>query len=187
LHQELIGSCAEGSVLCYTFGTTKSITPAEHRWVLLEREGTMIEAVHPPIEALEERARSGDHQMFSQLAESIDWATRPPDELAKAVDLALELELATLAMKLAQQGGRLFPTHERLQQAARVLAPPVVIRKHPTQPTGLRESRACLREHAAEFSTRNPKPGSPSSSVLRQDVQAAASTRRRKSSKLARP
>jgi hypothetical protein len=132
-------------------GTTKPITPAEHRWVLLEREGSVIEAVHPPIEALEESARSGDCQTFSQLAEGIDWAARSPNELARTIDLALELELATLAMKLAQQGGRLFPSHERLQQAARVLAPPVIIRKHPAQPAGLRESRAWLREHAAEY------------------------------------
>jgi hypothetical protein len=110
----------------------------------------MIEAVHPPIEALGERARTGDRQTFSQLAEGIDWATRPPDELARTIDLALELELATLAMKLAQQGSHLFPTHDRLHRAARVLAPPVVIRKHPAQPAGLRESRAWLREHAAE-------------------------------------
>jgi hypothetical protein len=34
--------------------------------------------------------------------------------------------------------GRLFPKHERLQRAARVLAPPVVVRKHPAQPAGLR-------------------------------------------------
>jgi hypothetical protein len=111
----------------------------------------MIEAVHPPIEALEESARAGDRQTFNQLAEGIDWATRPPDELARTIDLALQLELATLAIELAQQAGRLFPTHERLQRAARVLAAPVVIRKHPAQAAGLRESRAWLRKHAAEY------------------------------------
>ncbi len=111
----------------------------------------MIEAVHSPIEALEASAGTGDRQTFSLIAEGTDWATRPSDELARAIDLALELELATLAMKLAHQGGRLFPKHERLQQAARVLAPPVVIRKHPAQPAGLRESRAWLRAHAAEY------------------------------------
>jgi len=111
----------------------------------------MIETVHPPIEALEESARTGDRQTFDLVAERTDWAIRPPDELARAIDLALELELATLAMKLAQQGGRLFPEHQRLQQAARVLAPPVVIRKYPAQSAGLRESRTWLREHAAEY------------------------------------
>jgi hypothetical protein len=61
----------------------------------------MIEAVHPPIEALEASARTGDRQTFSLVAEGTDWATRSPDELARAIELALELELAILAMKLA--------------------------------------------------------------------------------------
>ena len=76
----------------------------------------MIEVVYPPLEALEASARTGDRQTFALIAERVDWAIRPPNELARAIDLALELELATLAMKLAQQGGRWFPEHERLQQ-----------------------------------------------------------------------
>lgn len=88
----------------------------------------------PSLALLEDRARAEDREAFATLVAEIDWATRLPDELTRAIDLALKLELSTLAIALAQTGGRLFPAHERLQQAARVLAPPVVLRRYPDQP-----------------------------------------------------
>jgi hypothetical protein len=72
---------------------------------------------------LEEIVQGGNYQQFVSLVETIDWSSRRPDELTKVIDLALSLEMTKLARKLAQVGGRLFPDHERVQQAAKVLSP----------------------------------------------------------------
>ena len=78
-------------------------------------------------------ARAGDQREFAALVEAIDWSTRGPEELTTAIDLALSLEMASLAIELAQLGGRLFPDHERVQRAAQVLAPTVVRAVRPSQ------------------------------------------------------
>ena len=70
------------------------------------------------LQALEGAAQVGDRQAFVSQAEAIDWAAQTPDDLAHAIDLALRLELGTLAIALAQQAGQLFPDHVRLRQAA---------------------------------------------------------------------
>jgi hypothetical protein len=100
---------------------------------------------------LEESADAGDHREFAALVEAIDWSTRRPDELTTAIDLALSLEMASLAIELAQLGGRLFSNHERIQQAARVLAPPVVRAVRPSRAKKLDASRTWLWEHASEY------------------------------------
>ena len=62
------------------------------------------------LQALEGAAQVGAYrQAFVSQAEGIDWAAQTPDDLAYAIDLALRLELGTLAISLAQQGGQLFP------------------------------------------------------------------------------
>jgi hypothetical protein len=100
---------------------------------------------------LEESAKAGDHRTFAALVKTTDWSTRTPEELIAAIDLALSQDMAALAIKLAQLGGRLFPDHERIQRAAQVLAPPVVRRVRPPRARGLRASMAWLREHASEY------------------------------------
>ena len=82
---------------------------------------------------LEKSAGAVDCRKFVALVEAIDWSTRRPDVLTTAIDLALSLEMASLAIELAQLGGRLFPDHERVQRAAQVLAPPVVRAVRPSQ------------------------------------------------------
>jgi hypothetical protein len=100
---------------------------------------------------LEEKARAGNLQEFASLVERIDWSTRGPDELAAAIDLALSRDRAELAVKLAQLGKRLFPHHERIQRAARVLAPPSVRVTRLPRAKGLAASRAWLREQASQY------------------------------------
>jgi hypothetical protein len=73
---------------------------------------------------LEASAQAGDRSQFVHIAEAIDWSSHPADDLLRAIDLALSMELADLAIRLAQQGARLFPQYEQIRQAAIVLAPP---------------------------------------------------------------
>ncbi|MBS1253339.1 MAG: hypothetical protein MAG451_02388 [Anaerolineales bacterium] len=90
-----------------------------------------MQTTHPTVydvdlaDAMEESARAGDRRTFVELVRAADWSTRIPEELLKAIDLALYQEMARLAIELAQLGGDLFPDHERVQRAAQVLAPPV--------------------------------------------------------------
>ena len=100
---------------------------------------------------LAESIRAGNHRQFVSLVEAIDWSTRRPEELAKAIDLALSVEMAGLAIKLAQLGGRLFPDHERIQRAAQVLAPPVARVVRLPRARELAASRAWLREYADQY------------------------------------
>ncbi len=112
---------------------------------------TSITATSTPIILLEESARAADRRAFAALAEAIDWSAHQPDELTTAIDLALSLEMASLAIELAQLGGRLFPNHERVQRAARVLAPPVVRAVRPPRARGLSASMAWFDEHASQY------------------------------------
>jgi hypothetical protein len=103
------------------------------------------------LQALEAAAQAGDRQAFIAQAEAMDWSAQTPDDLAHAIDLALRLELGTLAITLAQQGQQLFPGHERLRQAMQVLAPPV-IRATPAAPVqGFDASRTWIRDHADAY------------------------------------
>jgi hypothetical protein len=100
---------------------------------------------------LEEIAIKGTPHTFSSFVENLDWSNRRPDELSAAIDLALRLEMAALAIDLAQMGAQLFPYHERIQRAARVLAPPTVRTTHLPPAREMKASRRWLREHASEY------------------------------------
>jgi hypothetical protein len=103
------------------------------------------------IQTLDAVAQEGERQAFVTQVEAIDWSTQTPDDLARTIDLALRLELATLAIALAMEGQRLFPDHARIQHAARVLAPPVrrIVPAAPVQ--GLDVSRSWVRDHADAY------------------------------------
>src|SRR5262249_46788339 len=72
-------------------------------------------------------------------------------DLTRAIDLALALDMVSLARELAHQGGRLFPQDKRLQQAMAVLAPPVVRGTRPAQPLHLTAAQSWFKEHAAQY------------------------------------
>ncbi len=112
---------------------------------------TSITLRSTPVVLLEESAHAGDRRTFVALVKAIDWSTRQPDELATAIDLALSLEMASLAIELAQLGGRLFPNHERIQRAAQVLAPPVARVTRLPRAKGLDASMAWFDEHASQY------------------------------------
>jgi hypothetical protein len=109
-------------------------------------------ARNPVILLMEEAAHADNPREFATWAGFVDWSTCAPDEFIRAIDLALNLELATLARKLAQEGHRHFPDYERLKQAACVLAPPTVRAKADMSPVeGLDASMAWLRDHANQY------------------------------------
>jgi hypothetical protein len=114
----------------------------------------MTHIVEQPISALqilEAAAQIGDRQAFVTQAEATDWSAQMPDDLTHAIDLALQLELATLAITLAQEGRQLFPDHVRIQHVAHVLAPPVA-RVTPAAPVqGIEASRIWIRDHADSY------------------------------------
>ena len=66
--------------------------------------------------------------------------------LTRAIDLALALDMVSLARELAHQGNRIFPEDRRLQQAMAVLAPPVVRGTRPAQSLHLTASQRWLKE-----------------------------------------
>jgi len=100
------------------------------------------------ITRLEESAHADNREEFAALVDEIDWAARSPDDLIRAIDMALYQEMTTLAIDLAQLGGRLFPDHERVQRAAQVLAPPVTRVSHAPRIKGLSESMTWFDKHA---------------------------------------
>lgn len=100
---------------------------------------------------MKESAHAGDWRTFAALVEAIDWSAREPHELIAAIDAALGLEMASLAIKLAQLGGRLFPDHERVQKAAQVLAPPIARVVRPSHTKGLNASMAWFEEYANQY------------------------------------
>jgi len=143
---------AEGPRTFTQVGDLSAATSTRWKHTLTEDgHQTNIAATNTPIVILEESARAGGHRAFAALARAIDWSTRQPDELTATIDLALSLEMAALAIDLAQLGGRLFPDHERVQRAAQVLAPPVVHVVRLPRARGLSASTNWLREHASQY------------------------------------
>src|SRR5712691_9575805 len=78
------------------------------------------------LHTLEQAVEQADRQTFALLATTIDWSLHGATDLTRAIDLALALDMVSLARELAHQGGKIFPEDKRLQQAMAVLAPPVV-------------------------------------------------------------
>jgi hypothetical protein len=100
---------------------------------------------------LEKAAQSADHQTFDLVVRSIDWSRLGATELARAIDLALALDMTPLARELADQGSKTFPGDTRLQQALAVLSPVVVSSRRPAQGLPLEASQKWLKEHAAQY------------------------------------
>lgn len=101
--------------------------------------------------ALERLIRERTPSEFASFVKNLDWSAQRPGELNLAIDLALREEMANLAIELAQLGKRLFPQNERVQRAARVLAPPIARPTHLPPTEGLKASRQWLREHTSEY------------------------------------
>lgn len=100
---------------------------------------------------LEKAAENADPDAFARVASAIDWSRQSPTEFIRALDLALALDMVPLARELAQQGSRVFPDDLRLQQAAAVLSPPVVVNMRPARGPSLEASQQWLKEHASQY------------------------------------
>ena len=113
---------------------------------------TGVTTGNPIFVLMEESAHADDPGGFAAWADFVDWSTSTPDEFIRAIELALSLELATLARELAQEGKRRFPDHGRIKRADRVLAPPVVqIKPNMSPAEGLDLSMTWLRKHASQY------------------------------------
>lgn len=139
--------------LCFGLTTAASAYDVQRFSYWLEDCQQTGNTVGNPIFALmEEAARTDNPHRFVAWANLVDWSTSTPGEFIKAVDLALSLELASLARELAQEGRSRFPEHKRLDQVARVLAPPTVQANPGMLPAeGLDLSMAWLREHVGQY------------------------------------
>lgn len=106
-------------------------------------------------------AAEGDKRKFVAAVEAMNLKQCQPTQLIKIIDLALSLELSTLAIKLAQQGLHLFPHNEQMHMAARVLSPPIVHKIDFQSPLTVNSSTEWLQQHASQMggNTRRPTVG----------------------------
>jgi hypothetical protein len=118
----------------------------------MEMEATMLEHTDQ-LAMLAAYARAGDKRKFVAAVEVMDWTQYQPAQLIQTIDLALSLGLASLAIKLAQQGVNLFPQDERVQMAARVLSPPVAHELELQPPNAVNSSTEWLQQHASQYRT----------------------------------
>lgn len=105
----------------------------------------------PELSALQRAVEQADRQAFALLVTTIDWSTCHAADLTRAIDLALTLDLVSLARELAQQGSKMFPGDTRLQQAIAVLSPPVVSGTRPARALHLKVSQRWFKEHARHY------------------------------------
>ncbi len=103
------------------------------------------------LETLERSAYAQDYRTFSACIQDVDWSARPTEHILKAIDMALLVGAARLAMDLAQESVRLFPDDPRCQWSARVIAPAKIVGTGPAKAKGLRATSAWLRTHAKEY------------------------------------
>ena len=108
-------------------------------------------ARRPSRYSFEEAAAHDDRHVFTRLARETNWNTVQAEDLWRVISLALTLDLAPLAMELAQKGRQIFPDSQQLQQAADVLRPPVVVGTRPAQGDHGQASRAWLIAHSHEY------------------------------------
>lgn len=102
-------------------------------------------------DVLEAYACTQDREGFAGAISRMSWEYQPADAIARAIDLALSLDLPKQAAEAARAGLARFPDDLRFRQASRVLELPVV-RSTPSQHAGgLSASQAWLRDHAAPY------------------------------------
>ncbi|NJN67762.1 MAG: hypothetical protein HC884_14155 [Chloroflexaceae bacterium] len=70
------------------------------------------------IALLKQYASEQHYQPFTEVVQTVDWATRSPDEMLQVVDRFLHLGLNQAATELAQKAAPLHPQHKRAQRAA---------------------------------------------------------------------
>ncbi len=105
----------------------------------------------PLLSRLEEAVRSRNYKALEYLAKSLDYSEYGPAALRQTLDMALSLDMVTLARELAQRGVCLYPQEKAFQQAAAVLAPPKIIGTRPSKPSNFAASQEWLKNNAAQY------------------------------------
>lgn len=95
-------------------------------------------------------ADAGDAQAFINAYHAIDWSFCTLAEFARALHWALTAGAHLTARTLATTGAAQHPDDAELQKAARVLAPPKLLRRLPADPT-IRANQDWLRTHRLEY------------------------------------
>lgn len=83
---------------------------------------------------LAQAAQTHNAQAFVMAYQAIDWTTRSPAEFARAIQWALTAGAHLTARSLATAGAAQYPDDAELQKAARILAPPKLLRRLPAEP-----------------------------------------------------
>jgi hypothetical protein len=103
------------------------------------------------IASLRATVEAEDVDAFADAVEAIDWVSRPPEDFAAAVHLALTAGAHLLARRLAVAGHRQYPTHDELDEMSYILGPPTAKPStSPADPSGWTNLK-WLRDHAAEY------------------------------------
>ncbi len=121
--------------------------------VVKEHEQTNGDFADDLLETLERSAYAQDYHTFSACIEDVDWSAHPPEHILKAIDMALLVGAARLAMDLAQESVRLFPDNPECQLAARVIAPAKIVGTSPATGRDIRPNSEWLKAHAREYRT----------------------------------
>jgi hypothetical protein len=100
---------------------------------------------------MEAAAEAADERSFIAAFNRIDWKLQPPEALMRAVRLAITADAPLVARKLATEGAQRHPEHAELQKAARVLAPPKVIRSDLPPNPGMAHNVRWLKEQGAPY------------------------------------
>lgn len=100
---------------------------------------------------MEAAAEAADERSFIAAFERVDWTLQPPDAVMRAVRLAISADAPLVARKLATEGAQRHPEHAELQKAARILAPPRVIRSDLPPNPGMANNVRWLKEHGARY------------------------------------
>lgn len=95
-------------------------------------------------------AEAADAQAFVAAYQLIDWSTCTADEFERAIQWALTAGAHLAARALATTGAAQFPDNAELQKAARILAPPKLLRRLPADPT-IRANHEWLRNHRMDY------------------------------------
>ena len=103
------------------------------------------------IETLEAAVEAQDESCFVRAAKVVDWRIRQPEDLLRAIGLALGAGAHIAARELSALGAGSFPDDVRLRQFAETLAPPKVVATRPAQDCGVRANRDWLKVHSDEY------------------------------------
>jgi hypothetical protein len=103
------------------------------------------------LRAAAEASTVNDVSLFVQAYEQIDWQKQTADNIAEAVQLALNTGVHFVAHELAMLGAARYPKHPELQKMGRILAPPKVTVLDIPPDTTWRHNREWLEAHWDEY------------------------------------